>query len=129
MSQELRWSCTLTVSLFVLGCGGQPSAPAPPSPSASTPPASAAGQDDANAADDAFPIPAARAAAALTSLVPSNATGCAPGARCLRVSNDGRPDAAGPFVAQCRGEFADFIVPSGTIHAAYTVPWFSPILF
>ncbi len=127
MSRDLRLSYVFTLSLLG-GCGSQPSTPAPSSAPASSPQAPPAGQDDANAADEAFPIPAARAAAALSKLVQSDATGCAPGARCLRVSNDGRPDAAGTFVAQCRGEFADFIVPSATIPAGYKGPWFTPNL-
>jgi hypothetical protein len=118
----------LTLSLLLCGCGGQPPAPAPASPATRPPQAPATSQDDANAADDPFPIPAARAAATLSALVQSDATGCAPGARCLRVTNDGRPDPAGTFVAQCRGEFADFIVPSGTIPAGYKGPWFTPNL-
>ena len=60
--------------------------------------------------------------------MPSNGTGCAPGARCIRVRDDGRPRANGTWVAQCRGEFADFIVPRDTIPANYNGPWFQPNL-
>lgn len=56
------------------------------------------------------------------------ATGCAPGARCLSVTGTGRPLASGSFVAQCRGKFADFIVPKGTLAAGYAGPWFQPNL-
>ena len=62
-----------------------------------------------------------------TALLPA-ATGCAPGARCLSVTSAGRPAAGGTFVAQCRGKFADFIVPKDTLPAAYAGPWFRPNL-
>jgi hypothetical protein len=42
---------------------------------------------------------------------PSNATGCAPGARCITVTGTGRPQ-AGTSIVQCRGQFPDFIVPA-----------------
>lgn len=112
------------------GCGGgQPSAP-PAQPAASQPttaPASAGkGTDDADPADER-PAPAARrTAAALAALLPSDATGCAPGARCLTVDPSGQPSAAGTAIAQCRGEFADFIVPKTAIPAGYAGPWFQP---
>jgi hypothetical protein len=61
-------------------------------------------------------------------LIASNATGCAPGTRCLSVDDTGRPQATGTFVAQCRGRFADFIVPKDTIPAGYNGPWFTPHL-
>ena len=64
----------------------------------------------------------------LRALLPSNATGCAPGARCIRVAANGRPQAAGSSMAQCRGEFADFIVPRNTIPTGYNGPWFRPNL-
>lgn len=60
--------------------------------------------------------------------LPSNGTGCAPGTRCIRVDDTGRPQPAGTSVAQCRGQFADFIVPSNTIPAGYAGPWFQPEL-
>ncbi len=58
---------------------------------------------------------------------PSNATGCAPGARCITVTGTGRPQ-AGTSIAQCRGQFPDFIVPANTIPAGYGGPWFQPNL-
>jgi hypothetical protein len=72
--------------------------------------------------------PATALAAAAASLVPSNATGCAPGTRCLSVTDRGVPDPAGTSIAQCRGKFADFIVPKKTIPAGYAGPWFTPDL-
>lgn len=56
------------------------------------------------------------------------ASGCAPGTRCLAVTSTGRPSATGTSVAQCRGKFADFIVPRTTLPAAYPGPWFQPNL-
>jgi hypothetical protein len=38
----------------------------------------------------------------------------------------GKPSPTGQSVAQCRGKFADFIVPSTTIPAGYAGPWFQP---
>jgi len=99
-------------------------APATREPSATAPAA-----DDDAAADDAVPLPAVRSAAALAALLPSDGTGCAPGARCLKVSQaSGRPSSSGDSIAQCRGEFADFIVPRGTIPANYAGPLFQPNL-
>jgi hypothetical protein len=60
--------------------------------------------------------------------VGSNATGCAPGSRCISVTSAGRPSASGTSVAQCRGKFADFIVPKNTLPAGYAGPWFRPEL-
>jgi hypothetical protein len=73
------------------------------------------------------PVPADAAALAHAALLPV-ATGCAPGARCLSVTSTGRPAAAGTYVAQCRGRFADFIVPKATLPAGYGGPWFQPSL-
>jgi hypothetical protein len=56
------------------------------------------------------------------------ATGCAPDTRCLSVTGTGRPQASGSFVAQCRGKFADFIVPKATLPNNYAGPWFRPNL-
>lgn len=67
------------------------------------------------------------AADARTALLPA-ASGCAPGARCLSVTGTGRPSASGGFVAQCRGRFADFIVPKATLPNGYDGPWFQPNL-
>lgn len=83
---------------------------------------------------DAAPDPAAvpapdaiTAGDARTALLPA-ATGCAPGARCLSVTGTGRPSVSGNFVAQCRGKFADFIVPKATLPDDYDGPWFQPHL-
>jgi hypothetical protein len=56
----------------------------------------------------------------------SNATGCAPGARCISVTSSGRPSASGASFAQCRGLFPDFIVPKNTVPTSYAGPWFQP---
>ena len=56
----------------------------------------------------------------------SNATGCAPGARCISVTSSGRPSASGASFAQCRGLFPDFIVPKSTVPSNYAGPWFTP---
>ncbi|MBW8811690.1 MAG: hypothetical protein JF591_23355, partial [Lysobacter sp.] len=53
-------------------------------------------------------------------------TGCAAGTRCLRVTQLGKPSAQGTFMAQCRGRFADFIVPRTTLPSGYAGPWFMP---
>src|SRR5262245_51458973 len=60
----------------------------------------------------------------------SNATGCASatGVRCISVESTGSPSPTGASVAQCRGKFADFIVPKSTIPASYAGPWFQPQL-
>ena len=59
----------------------------------------------------------------------SNATGCAPGSRCLLVAGaSGKPSPTGQSIAQCRGKFADFMVPKTTIPASYAGPWFKPEL-
>jgi hypothetical protein len=60
--------------------------------------------------------------------LPSNATGCAPGARCISVTEGGTPSTTGDLIAQCRGKFADFIVPKDTIPGGYGGPWFQPKL-
>jgi hypothetical protein len=44
------------------------------------------------------------------------------------VTSAGKPQASGSSTAQCRGEFADFIVPASTIPASYAGPWFTPNL-
>src|SRR4029453_2763122 len=38
------------------------------------------------------------------------------------------PQASGVYIAQCRGEFPDFMVPRDTIPANYNGPWFQPNL-
>lgn len=82
-------------------------------------PAPSASDADAMGQTAAFAPPAA--------LLPP-ATGCAPGARCLSVTGSGRPSASGTYVAQCRGRFADFIVPKATLRSSYAGPWFRPNL-
>lgn len=47
-----------------------------------------------------------------SALSPSN---CAVGARCLSVDQNGRPNDAGTFVAQCRGQFPDFVTPKARL--------------
>ena len=64
---------------------------------------------------------------ASAALLPA-ATGCAPGARCLSVTSTGRPLASGDYAAQCRGKFADFVVPKNTLPDNYDGPWFQPNL-
>lgn len=73
-------------------------------------------------------VATATATAVAASLVPSNATGCAPGTRCLSVTDQGAPSPTGTSIAQCRGKFPDFIVPKNTIPAGYAGPWFLPEL-
>jgi hypothetical protein len=68
----------------------------------------------------------ATAASALAASVPSDATGCAPGSRCISVTSNGQPSSSGGSVAQCRGKFPDFIVPKTTIPPGYAGPWFQP---
>lgn len=57
---------------------------------------------------------------------PSNTTGCASGSRCIRVTNAGKPSNSGEFVAQCRGKFADFIVPRAALPTTQSGPIFTP---
>ena len=119
-----RYAVVFAAVVLAGGCGGQ----TPDPPPAATPPPPAAAADDADPADDAVPAPNVRTAEVLAKLMPSNGTGCAPGARCIRVTQVGKPSSSGGSIAQCRGEFADFIVPRATIPAAYAGPWFQPNL-
>jgi hypothetical protein len=114
--------------LFVCSCGGGQQQPAPSTPPAqpATPPAT--GVDDADPADEQVPAPKVRTAAELAALLPTNGTGCAPGARCIRSSLSGRPSTTSNAIAQCRGEMPDFIVPRDTIPNNYDGPWFQPNL-
>ena len=105
------------------GCGGPAPQPPPPSTTPQPPPGPS---DDADPADDAVAAPKVRTAGQLAKLMPSNGTGCAPGARCIRVSDNGRPRPNGTWIAQCRGEFADFIVRRTSLPANYNGPWFQP---
>ena len=119
-----RYAVVFAAVVLAGGCGGQ--TPDPPPAATPQPPAVAA--DDADPADDAVPAPNVRTAEVLAKLMPSNGTGCAPGARCIRVTQTGKPSSSGGSIAQCRGEFADFMVPRATIPAAYAGPWFQPNL-
>ena len=119
-----RYAFLLAVPAVFGACGGQPSQP-PPAPAA-IPPSATAATDDADPADDAIPAPPVRTSAVLAKLMASNAAGCAPGARCIKTTANGRPLNSGASVAQCRGEFPDFIVPADTIPAGYTGPHFQP---
>jgi hypothetical protein len=110
------------VVVAIVRCGGQPATQPPPAATAAPSPAA----DDANPADDAGPARRVRGAEVLAKLMPSNATGCAPGARCIKTTINGKPLSSGTSIAQCRGEFPDFIVPRATIPAGYAGPWFQP---
>ncbi len=44
-----------------------------------------------------------------------DATSCAAGTRCIKVTRDGTPSATGTYVAQCSGKFPDFITPQDRI--------------
>src|SRR5688572_28942470 len=125
--QACRGALLLSMFATVWGCGtpsSQPPTSGSPAPAAATTPA----PDDAEPGDDLIPAPAVRSAAVLAALLPSNATGCAPGARCIRVTANGSPSNSATSVVQCRGEMPDFIVPRSTIPANYTGPWFQPNL-
>src|SRR5262245_32328569 len=52
----------------------------------------------------------------------TQATGCAPGARCLTVATNGGPGTG--FTAQCTGNFPDFVFPSANIPSNFQGPWF-----
>ena len=123
-SRMMRYASVFAVSATFVACGSQPSQQSPP-PAATPQPAPGA-PDDADPADEGIPAPTARSAEVLAKLMPSNGAGCAPGARCIRVTSSGRPQNSGDSIAQCRGEFADFIVPKDTIPAGYAGPWFQP---
>jgi hypothetical protein len=125
---QMRCARVLVLCAVLAGlssCGGQSSPPPAP---AATPPAPQVVPDEVDPADEALPAPNVRNAEVLAKLMPSNATGCAPGTRCIRVQTSGRPQAAGTYIAQCRGEFPDFMVPKDTIPANYNGPWFQPNL-
>ncbi len=106
------------------GCRGSAPPPSPGNP----PPARADLEEDADPTDDNVATPNIRTAEVLRTLLPSDGTGCAPGSRCIRVTQAGRSSNTGASVAQCRGEMADYIVPSNTIAAGYGGPWFTPNL-
>jgi hypothetical protein len=54
--------------------------------------------------------------------IAADATGCAPGTRCIAVNTDGSPGTG--FTAQCSGQFPDFVVPSSMIPSGFAGPWF-----
>ena len=117
----------LLAGIFVaMACGG------PQPPQAGDPPVAARAADPPaetpDPEDEAAPVPNIRSSATLLALLPSDGTGCAPGARCIRTLASGRPRPAGRSIAQCRGEIADFIVPRNTIPANYAGPWYQPNL-
>jgi len=133
MSDVRRYAVGLIALCLLSNCGGPSSSPPPPA--ATTPAASGAPQtpppaalEDVDPGDDNVPVPTARSESVLAALLPSNGSGCAPGARCIRVTSSGRPSNSGASIAQCRGEFPDFIVPRTTIPANYQRPWFRPNL-
>lgn len=119
----IRYALFLGITVGLGGCGRQPAQQ--PAPAATPPPAPAA-HAESEPPDDAGPAPTVRSAEALAKLMPSNAAGCAPGARCIKATANGRPSNSETSIAQCRGEFADFIVPKSTIPAGYSGPWFQP---
>jgi hypothetical protein len=126
MPLHLARFAALLVSLSVLvSCERQP-----PASSETRAPDAAAPQPpvaDPELQENVPPLAAAEAAEPAAP-APSNATGCAPGARCIAVTGTGRPQPSGASIAQCRGNFADFIVPANTIPAGYDGPWFAPNL-
>lgn len=85
--------------------------------------------DDVDDVDDDDPVATTGARSIdRAGLLPSSGTGCAPGSRCILTSLNGRPQASGTAIAQCRGDFPDFIVPRNTIPSGYAGPWFTPRL-
>jgi hypothetical protein len=131
IARRSRTAAGLVTLLVVTGCGAPPASrpPGPADPAAPAPQAPAPAPVDPQLAEETAPVSATAARAQpATGLVPSNASGCAPGMRCLKVTRSGRPSNAGTSIAQCRGTFADFIVPKSTIPAGYTGPWFKPEL-
>src|SRR5688572_6351171 len=125
-SSMLKRLVGITILVLLCSCGGADRT-APPSDTSTQPPPPTA-VDDAAAADEAIPTREPRSTASLLRLLPTNGTGCAPGARCIRVNASGRPAPTGTSIAQCRGEFADFIVPRSSIPTNYAGPWFQPNL-
>jgi hypothetical protein len=73
-------------------------------------------------------LSAASIQTAFAALLPSDTTGCAPGARCIRVTGAGKPAASGAFVAQCRGRYPDFIARRTAIPEGSTGKRFTPEL-
>lgn len=131
MNRTAMAAFLLTGMLLGTGCRGE--APRPPAvvvPDATPGGGASAVVDPTDSGPDVADVASLPAAAAITAAAqpPSNASGCAPGARCLKVTGSGRVQSSGPFIAQCRGNFADFIVPANTIPAGYSGPWFSPNL-
>jgi hypothetical protein len=125
--QVRRAALLLSMIATMWGCG-TPSSQPPASGTSASGAATTAATDDADPADDLIPAPSVRTAAVLAALLPSNATGCAPGARCIKVTANGSPSNSATSIVQCRGEMPDFIVPRNTIPANYNGPWFQPNL-
>jgi hypothetical protein len=119
---RIQW-LTVLLAIALNACRG----PEPPKP-ASEPAAAPAATTDADSDETADPALAAEARIQPAAPAPTNATGCAPGSRCISATGTGRPQPSGASVAQCRGRFADFIVPKSTIPANYAGPWFTPNL-
>lgn len=59
---------------------------------------------------------------ALTLAAHAQATGCAPGAKCLTVATNG--GAGSGFTAQCTGAFPDFVFSASAIPSGFAGPWF-----
>ena len=114
--RRTRLAIALLAPLALATCAREDVRDAAPAAASETSTAAIAREEGADEAVDAR-----------TALLPA-ATGCAPGARCLSVTGTGRPQASGSFVAQCRGKFADFIVPKATLPNGYDGPWFQPNL-
>lgn len=137
MTLRVEVLAPLSTLLIALGaCSGAATATltAPPTEevAASPPPPSDVEEvetvDASTDADAEAEVADAMVAVDAQALLPSDGVGCAPGARCIKVSSMGRPQAGGTSVAQCRGKFADFIVPQASIPAGYQGPWFTPSL-
>lgn len=115
-----RTVCALALLILISACRGRDPTPAP-APETAPPPGDVVA-DESDADDETAMVAAAEPAEP----APSDATGCAPSSRCISTTGTGRPQASGSSVAQCRGRFADFIVPKNTIPANYNGPWFQP---
>src|SRR6185436_15923449 len=59
---------------------------------------------------------------ALTLAAHAQATGCAPGTKCLTVATNGGSGSG--FTAQCTGMFPDFVFSSSAIPSGFAGPWF-----
>jgi hypothetical protein len=118
----IQW-LTVLLAIALNACRG----PEPPKPEGK-PAAAPVAATDADSDETADAALAAEAGIQPAAPAPSNATGCVPGSRCISATGTGRPQPSGASIAQCRGRFADFIVPRNTIPANYAGPWFTPNL-